>query len=105
MYERLKGLYKFKEKLATFHTPKQLSLKRFSQVEGLRQVFETLAKNNEACVDEISGHLDAERKAVLRELVRDLLSLGEEVDWGLVHDAGTTIDDDVDCLPHHISTG
>ncbi|KAK3883578.1 hypothetical protein Pcinc_012121 [Petrolisthes cinctipes] len=54
---------------------------------------------------EIITYLEKEVRENLAELIQDLSRVyGEKVDWGLVHDAGCTWDDERHQLPHHVST-
>ncbi|XP_076044171.1 misexpression suppressor of ras 6 isoform X2 [Oratosquilla oratoria] len=111
MYERLKNIYKFILPQGTSDYYKFQDERR-SQITQLREVFDKLdeLRNGE---EEIGTHLESVASVVTKtELRQALVSLiidldktcSDDVDWGIVHNAGCTCDDPKSELPHHISS-
>ncbi|KAK8720683.1 hypothetical protein OTU49_013163 [Cherax quadricarinatus] len=112
MYNRLKEIYSF-----SFTASQESDIidaqvqKRCEQIRTLKEIFYHLQEleDIELIQEKVCGICetieDVQKRESVVKLIQDLASeYGPEVDWELVHDAGSTCDDENHELPHHISS-
>ncbi|KAL7636256.1 UNVERIFIED_CONTAM: hypothetical protein RMT77_013014 [Armadillidium vulgare] len=112
MYDHLKHIYKFTSKdLASFSSPESAQHKRREFIEKMETFFRYLEENaeNSSIVSNLDCKLEGieDEKIVghIKTLIKELFnSYSNEVDWAMVHIAGSTIDDETREVPHHPSS-
>ena len=110
MYERLASIYKFDLTSSDLEKVEKFQEKRSKQLEIFRNVFEMAVKklNKESSLGDVKrlckGIDDDVIRNELINLIYDLCKKCDDVDWGLIHDAGCTCDDSNRDLPHHLSS-
>ena len=106
VYQLLKKIYKFD---SVEKDLKIFGYKYQTQIDFLKKIFETLSKTGELVIEDANNEiLSKEQIGLLKCLkseIEDNYLNDKDIDWNLIHVAGTTCsDNELDSLPKHITS-
>lgn len=111
MYDRLRIIYKYEDIEIKNKSFEEAELKRKLQINNFKNIFKVLEEmkcleDRVNKVEEVISHIqESHIYSALKDLILDLCKIyGDDVDWEMIHNAGTTIDEPKRELPHHLST-